>query len=89
MKKHKTSIFFIGMAMFLSSIILSITFYLWRQSHLVRLHGALVQRKHIFCELLKPEMDKQTVLKTIEEFGTFTYGEFGPPSEKTTTLHLL
>lgn len=33
------------------------------------------RRHHIFCDTLKPGMDRNTVLITLEQFGKFDFGE--------------
>lgn len=40
------------------------------------------RRQHIYCELLKPGMDKKTVLETLGQFGTYIASSSEPPSEK-------
>jgi len=33
------------------------------------------RRQHIFCETLKPGMDRKAVLQTLKQFGDFHYSE--------------
>jgi len=40
------------------------------------------RQQHIFCELLKPGMDKKTVLETLGQFGTFYSSKLEVPSEE-------
>jgi len=37
--------------------------------------GIAERRQHIFCEVLKPDMDKKMVLETLKQFGNFEYSE--------------
>jgi hypothetical protein len=40
------------------------------------------RRQHIYCELLKPGMDKKTVLETLGQFGTYIASSSELPSEE-------
>ena len=41
-------------------------------------------RNHIFCNTLKPGMDREAVLETLQQFGEFTYSESSWQSSKDT-----
>jgi hypothetical protein len=81
-RKHRGFIVIMGMIVIILFILFSVVIYIENQNHTYQQNILHARRQHIFCELLKPGMDKQSVLNILEKFGTFYFGKSELPSEE-------
>jgi hypothetical protein len=70
-KERRNFIVFIVTTIVFVTIIVGVGLYAQTRENIYQESIYLDRRQHIFCELLKPGMDENTVLMTIRQFGTF------------------
>jgi hypothetical protein len=81
--KANRKFFLFLFVMFVVFVVIFLTVaYFQEQAYARWQHAKLENRQHIFCGLIKPGMDKQTVLETIEQFGVFRYSKTEQSSEE-------
>lgn len=77
LKNRRFAVFMAIMVAFLIGLFVAIYIQIYTNQQNI-LHA---RRQHIYCELLKPGMDKKTVLETLGQFGTYIASSSELPSE--------
>jgi hypothetical protein len=71
-RENRDFLVFMGGVVVIVTIIVGIGLYVQHRNDVNQESVFSAQRQYVFCEFLKPGMDKNTVLKAIRQFGTFS-----------------